>query len=195
MVINLVEQHPRINHINEILELGGIIAGGYARYMATDRSSANVIEYGDIDIFVPNYVEYNAVYNYLGTFDDFPSDSYGQTVFDIDNVQFNLIKPDIFREFYTVTGLIEEFDFTICQVALDKFGLWATADFYIDNLGDVLRFNPEYEIKDPILSMKRIIKYAKKGYEVKPELIKQVLEAWEGGAKVEHNGSTVGYGG
>lgn len=182
--IELKLEQPVKETVKEIVKLGGIVAGGYARYLASeDEFMSGIYAYGDIDIFTPNHVEFCRVFNFLKEHSVDYVSGFNNSRFTVANEEpdYNLIVPDTFRKFTTTQELVESFDLTICQVALDKDGLHGTSDFYVDNRGDRIAFSRDYTITNPIGSMKRLIKYAKKGYEIKADQIEKVMLAYKDG--------------
>ena len=95
----------------------------------------------------------------------------------ISSIQF--IKPSEKR---VATGplisILNAFDFTICKVALisKHIGIYHEG-MQDDEMDRLLRINGE--IKNPIATFARIIKYVKKGYNPSPLTVIQILNAWK----------------
>jgi len=95
----------------------------------------------------------------------------------ISKIQF--IKPSANR---TVSGplmdILDNFDFTICKVAIlsRNVGIFH-AGMPEDEISRMLRILGP--IKNPIATFARVVKYVKKGYNLSPLTLIQILEAWK----------------
>lgn len=148
------------------------IAGGSVRdLLARDRVK-------DFDLFFADQNAFNAVRMYLNTYGpkvigetansvrlQFPATSpFGA-------VQFDLVK----RYFPSALECIAQFDFTINCAAITREGyFYCHKNFFVDMTTKRLMVNA---LPFPVDSMRRIIKYVKRGYAICPGELLKVAEA------------------
>lgn len=184
MIVKLLQWNSVSKTVQQIIDLGGIIAGGYARYLAAPYSK-DVKSFKDIDIFVPcdKPEVYTAIADLL--LKQNPDrvltlkNSMRYEVIDdkFDAIIYNLV--NISHEpFWIISSLLGRFDLDVCQVGLDKSGLYGTNAFVTSYRSNYARFAPNYVITDPMLEMKRLFKYAEKGFTITNTEIAKCMDAW-----------------
>lgn len=172
---------------------GGMIIGGYARFCCS--TAERVVAAQDVDIFPIGASNEECEHVYKNWFDGLKT--LGLEVKHENNVSiswdhkdkepFNrcptiqLIKP-IEEGAILTRGSVEEvlgnFDFTIVRVALNKDRRTATAwaSFQKDEKAKKLRI---LNIHCPISSLLRVMKYARKGYYMRPIEAMKLFTDWE----------------
>lgn len=184
--------------ILDSIEGMGFIAGGYGSWYYDSRNSA---EPSDIDIFsIENRFEYYPPEEPDGVF--VPESPIIDILLELgyeeekelpnaiqykpprgDMLKVQYVKPfqnQWMKTFGTPNEVLEQFDFTVAMVALEKNGEY----YYIHYHEDFAKHNKKYRlyikhINCPIAVAMRVTKYVKKGYYIGPkELIKLFIE-WE----------------
>lgn len=173
---------------------GGMICGGYVRYMCSPHRIP--VPASDIDIYCPDQECFNKLHNeFTNVFglevshENKVSVSYKEPKNKNNKVPFwlkvgpmpQLIKP-IIEGHIVATGemeeILENFDFTIIRCGIvDKGIAIVDADFIHDETYRLLRLK---NIHCPISSTHRIIKYAKKGYWCSPMQVLGLFLDWGG---------------
>lgn len=171
--------HEVENILNLVREFGGVIAGGYARYCASPLEEP--AKASDIDVFTNSEDQYNDLraecVNARGW----------RVVAETDlaitfsgegrraNLPFQIIKP---KQYNTVEELLSQFDFTVAQAAIDADSkrVLYSEDFEKDELAKNLVI---CNINNPIQTLDRILKYADRGYGIKPTEYVKLFEAWD----------------
>lgn len=142
------------------------IAGGCLR----DYFSG-INEQTDIDIFFSNQENYDKALNYF-------KEMGAEVIFDgendckllLDNMKYDLIK----KFFNGPQETIEAFDFTASMFAVDTQKVYHGETSFIDLAKKQLMFN---KILYPVSSLKRTLKYHKKGFQMCDGELKKLTEA------------------
>lgn len=179
-----------------IKELGGFIAGGYARWCASPNPG---LIPKDMDIFVPsegveddilsalNELDYQMYFDNKSTY-NFCLPEYSAAVRSMDyGVIFgeefrNSFKVQVIKwkeelDFTSLEKLLDHFDFSIIRCGfLDDNTILADPDFWKDETMKFLRIK---HIHCPVGTMIRAMKYKVKGYTFEPVDIVKLMEFWE----------------
>jgi hypothetical protein len=169
---------------------GGIILGGYVRYMCSPSVQKRLAPSSDLDIYSPDKeifhtlkesftnfgVEMKAENDLAVTYKPFKRD---HDFFPCPKIQ--LVKP--MEEGVVVTqgdmrSILENFDFTVVRIGLlSPTRALADADFLHDEEKHVMRIK---NIHCPISTFYRIMKYNRKGYWPATSQIVKVFLDWDG---------------
>lgn len=165
-----------------VFELGGFVAGGYARYVVSKNVFA---EPNDIDIFcrtIEDEAKLLRFFNSVGKV-QFKSDLatsyrvYNEYSYILKKVQ--LIKPrqeGNIKTFGTPEEVIDNFDFTINMVAFDDQGFYHCETFFEDLKAHRLEFN---NIHCAVGILTRIRKYLNKGYKIDISEFLKIYQMWD----------------
>lgn len=185
--VPIVRGFMEISHLyKDVTELGGIICGGYVRYCCSPRP--NPVPGSDVDIYCKTDEVYDALKNWFQmikleskhendiciTYKRPKEGTYAYAP------PIQLIKP--IREGKIVAnGTMEEilsnFDFSVIRIGiLSPTTAMADKDFLEDEKKMLLRLN---NIHCPISSTMRCMKYAKKGYWIRPYEVLKLFSDWE----------------
>lgn len=170
--------------VDAALKLKCVIAGGYARYMlSTEETPAKP---GDLDIFCPDDKAYSDMMYCapLSTLEEVEVTAYSTRLAHF-SIEVNLIKPEVLTTDGDHAKFLADFDFTICQALVDnaEYG-WVTSEYErAEELGALIL--TEWKLKNPVSTMYRAIKYAKRGYDLPAETIIDIFEAWQKVDKAE----------
>jgi hypothetical protein len=171
----------------DVISKGGIICGGYVRYMASPRSDPACA--GDLDVFCPTEEIFEALKEVfrsrlvkrVETEVAITYNRGGRDCKYFPSPPIQLIKP--IREGKIVANgtmeeILDNFDFTVIRCGLlgIKKAL-VDADFLHDEEKMILRLK---NIHCPISSTLRCMKYAKKGYWMPPMHVLKLFFDWEG---------------
>lgn len=174
---------------NKANEYGGIICGGYVRYMCSPAVTVSLP--GDCDIYFPNQEGFDNFKKLIenefglkakhenGVSVTFPKISdHNHLLFGSPVIQ--LIKP-IKEGHIVATGtletILENFDFTCIRIGLKSpTQALADADFLHDEEHHILRLK---NIHCPISSTLRCMKYSRKGYWLPPMQVVSLFLDWD----------------
>jgi hypothetical protein len=164
---------------NICAQVGGVIAGGYVRWMCSPNPEP--VQPGDVDVFPRIEGNENALV-----------DAFVKAGYALGNVaetglemmhplkpRVNIIRSnDPLRTFGDAAWIISGFDFTVCQAALlnAKTAL-VHPEFAEDEGAMLLRVST---INNPLAVFLRAMKYAHKGYAMPPADAVRVLDMWLG---------------
>lgn len=142
------------------------IAGGCLRDYFHGKNTTN-----DIDIFFKNKEEYDKAFKYLT--------KEGKILFQNHNgtkISYNNIKLDIVcsKFFETPQDAIDNFDFTVCAIALDSEKVYHHETTFIDLAKKQLMIN---KITFPKSTMQRVTKYSRKGFYICNGELSKIFEA------------------
>lgn len=170
---------------DDVLYAGGLVCGGYVRYMCSPAT--NPAPASDVDIYCPTEEVYDKIKKLFDgemevKFENDISLTYKRVAegkyFPSPIVQ--LIKPT--KEGSIVTegmmdSILENFDFTVVRCGLiNRYKAIVDADFEHDEKKQILRLK---NIHCPISSLLRCLKYAKKGYWMPPMHTLPLFLDWE----------------
>ena len=171
-----------------------IVAGGYVRFMASPREEP--VPADDFDIFTPDDACFSAIClelakrGYKATVDtvyyrNFIKESLTLMMVGKKPLNVQIVKPQVKGDESKVTlsvditdpqKLIKRFDFSIIRVALiSETEILADVDFYRNELN--LNLNIKY-IRNPVFVLKRMIKYAVKGYSYHADDVLKLFTYW-----------------
>jgi len=170
-------------------EIGGIICGGYVRYMCSP--AITVFPAGDLDIYFPSdeahddfIILMDEKYNLTVKHENGVSTTFSK-ITDSEHALFGsptiqLIKP-IKEGAIVATGtmetILENFDFTVVRIGLlSPSTAMADADFLHDEAKHILRLK---NIHCPISSTLRCMKYSRKGYWLPPMQVVKLFIDWD----------------
>lgn len=134
------------------------VAGGSVREFFTE---AKIEDDTDIDIFFPSIDEYNKVFNILHN--DLNIETLHGCIIKVNGKKLHLIKNFFFN---SPEEIIDNFDFTVCSVVIDKENIYKYCDFDSDNLNRKLVIKSYIK---PLNTLKRVLKYIRKGYFISDE--------------------------
>lgn len=173
--------------------LGGVVLGGYARYCCSTRENPNIAQ--DVDIFpiAETAEESQAIYDRLiakltelgleRKYENNVSVSFsGKDKPPFDRCPtIQIIKPIEEGAILTrgsLEDVLDNFDFTIVRIALNKDRETATAwaSFERDERRRLLRI---LNIHCPISSLLRVMKYGRKGYYMRPMEAMKLFADWQ----------------
>lgn len=150
-----------INYFNKLIlnELKDVcncwIGGGAVR----DYFSVGYIT-KDIDLYFPNEEEYEKCRIYF-------SNKWSKELFDNQNVKkivYNKRNIDLIKHYFAgPSEAIQEFDFTVCCVAVDRDNVYTHPTFFMDLAKRALVIN---KLPYPLATMWRMQKYIQKGYRI-----------------------------
>ena len=180
--------------VDEILGLyaaislrGGVIAGGYARYMCSPSSVPR--PYTDVDIFSYNETCYEALEMHFRSSEGIQIAHTNEisTTFDVSNCpeykqcpNINLISPKVRKTSVTVGSeveILDSFDFTVCRAAvISPNEVLVDDNFLADESKGEIRF---HKIRSPIGALFRVIKYVEKGYKLPWDEAFKLMESWD----------------
>lgn len=159
---------------------GAFIAGGFARWML---SNADIpVPAGDVDLFVPSGDPCGLVEDLQRRGYVMRTETDNAYTFEPRNDLFNVqvIKPDWTRP--TVEATLDAFDFTVVQAAVlfPARGV-VSEQFHADEQRRALRL---VTINDPVRTLLRMVKYARRGYTLLPssaaEFVSQLTIDYDG---------------
>ena len=205
-----------VSEISPLLELtkkhNSYICGGYARYCASPRMDIELNAGGDIDIYSYDLLSHTNLLDELRTksYHIVNDSEYSVTLMTPDNkiyhqtwdlpldarrLTIQLVKPSEERKTLgNVDNIIDNFDFTVCQVAiLSPSQALVNWKFYDDEVKMKIRKSyltkeskdPKNTNNNPMVSFYRAMKYIKKGYKVDESFVFEMFEAWGKLAKNE----------
>lgn len=145
-------------------KFGGYIAGGYARWMVS--RAEHPAEAGDVDIFVPGgkAADLRDAFISIGYEVRMETDNAWSFAPVENEPQLQIIKPNWTGA--TVCDTLNQFDFSIVQAAiLSPENAVVHLSFHSDECAKQLRV---IKINDSVRTLLRMMKYARKGYEIRP---------------------------
>jgi hypothetical protein len=177
-----------INEIEKLLEIcnfttanKAFILGGYVRWMCSPKE--NPVPAGDIDIYCENPTIFELLKTtLLGKNLVIKNDNPMALTFELSElapVPIQLIKPinqGAIVAMGDIQTILSHFDFTVIRIGiLDSQTALADADFLYDEQNNLLRLK---NIHCPISSTLRCMKYAKKGYFLRPVECLKLFADW-----------------
>lgn len=187
--------------LKEIEDNGGIVAGGYPRWLTSKKYSKRVKPAGDIDIWVLNYVDLGKVRNVirkhtLGVFTQRCSVRYNNELLQFTLMNSTMSSPTIqiiFHEnwkYKSHKDILDDFDFTCCVAKLNMFDESITVgDRFLEDernkklvWNKVPMFNPRIELVASVLN--RLGKYSEYNYTMDFEEIWKFISKYEGDKEV-----------
>jgi hypothetical protein len=173
--VKRVVYRPLTKVLRHVEDIGGLIYGGYARYLVTPNRS-NLRRFNDIDIFpqheryLRNITDYldrhignGRVHNYNGV--RVYTYKFSKNFFWHDDVP---LKIQVVEKFGSPEQIMDGFDITLCQVmvSLKLRQAYFTRDFWNDLIDNRFRFRYPISTDDLNHSSYRIVKYINKGFEL-----------------------------
>lgn len=141
------------------------VAGGAIRSFLLDEKIV------DIDVYFPD--EQSFAQACVALFD-----LHAEITYNNDNVTgfvFKLYRIELVKHFFpSPEATVANFDFTVCSVAVDKERVYKHPDFEVDAENKELRLN---NLPQPLSTMYRLQKYARKGYRAYPPTIYKIAQA------------------
>lgn len=162
-----------------------IIAGGAARRLQEPHITVSQYEPGDIDIFFSDLMALRPLYQYMKKypFKEVYRTQNAITMASDHNEDCGAITVQLIwrRAYKSVDALFRDFDFTICQFALDHEWLYTTPEALTDLTARRLRMN---NVDSWPNSLARMFKFEKQGFDMpKHEQEYMILQASEHGMK------------
>lgn len=181
-------EHDTIKLVFELTKGKGFIAGGFARYCVSEN--INPICPGDIDVFTGDMGTFTDIYLAFKANPSLKqrSDTEIETKFEYvfkegfkkEVLNIQLIKPVHISNMNSrgdFISVLTNFDFTISKAAILANGeAWMHHQFERDDRGGHLVIE---KIHCPISSMKRVIKYAQKGYTIESKELLKLFKDYE----------------
>jgi hypothetical protein len=176
----VMERLSTIPHLIDILNWGGVyLAGGLLRTIlnATEHFDYN---HTDVDLFfsdpealrnVKQWLEGNALFKKVYQCPEGKLASYVYMWGEEETWKYQLISVDFYPDMET---LLDSFDFTCIMVGTDGETFWCDEAFPNDSAKKVLVWN---KITYPAASLRRLMKYARKGYTMQEEQYQKFIEA------------------
>jgi hypothetical protein len=156
---------------------GGVIAGGYVRYMCSPHQ--NPAPADDIDIFCQDQNSFSAIRTQLGIL---PVETAVSTelslTYSINGKKVQVIRPNsALQSFGSVENIINHFDFTINQAYL----ISGTRAYVAKNFSEheMRRELVIVSTHNPTGILKRIIKYHQKGYSISGYELEKVISSYK----------------
>lgn len=199
---------------DKIYELGGFIAGGYAKQLLfsasniikRDSEMRNIIMATDVDIFCRTKEAYSALSKFLHTKTMFTNEindlfecfHYNEYDFDED---IGLMPPKIQLilptdrpnagdniAYGSPAQLIKGFDFSVCAAAVEKeidgYSIIIHPELFNDMYSKTLRI---ISVRCPVVLVWRIMKYVRKGFYLPTEDLAYIFEYWKKLGKAEQD--------
>lgn len=166
------------------------ICGGYARYCASPKATADVVPAGDVDLFPKSETATNAILEallamgYVKQHENHVSITLKPGDEKTDELSL-LPKPQIIKPVIegaivtlgTVDEILDNFDFTIVRAAvISDTEVMVDEDFEKDEKRAALRLK---NIHCPVSSLLRCCKYARKGYFMRPAEALRLFIDWQ----------------
>jgi hypothetical protein len=165
----------------ELFEKGGILAGGYARYITTDTD----IDPHDVDIFCRKPENFEMLKKWLDSFCNEKANTEFAIMYEV-REKYNYIQHVVqlirpreegnIKTYGSPVEIIYNFDFTINMVAIDAFGVYMADRFYMDMKKHRLIFN---NIHCAVGILVRIRKYLKKGFSIPISEFAKIYTMWD----------------
>lgn len=171
--------------VSTVSHLGGYILGGYVRYMASPRKTP--VPAQDVDIYCPDEETYEKLTKHFDNYLEHRHENYISLTYrrDFTDTHYahcptiQLIKP--MEEGAIVSKgkmpeILKNFDFTVVRIGMIN-RRWALADddFLEDEQNRILKIK---NIHCPVSSMLRCMKYARKGYFMRPGEAIKLFQDW-----------------
>lgn len=169
--VNLLTQNKDIKNIFNFFhekEVDIIIAGGSLLSILNDKPVY------DFDIFFKSQSDVDSVLNNIDSDHIIFKGDNGTKIEVIINDKTYLLDLVYSRIFKDKLELVNHFDFTINQIAIDALGLYYSEYFVNDFTSKKLRIN---KLSNPGSTLKRLIKYTKKGYVINNLELKKLYES------------------
>lgn len=201
-----IKQKYPSQFFNKIYELGGFIAGGYAKQLLfsasdiikRDNEMRNIMLATDVDIFCKTKESYSALSEFLHTHIMFTSTIDGL----FESFYFNeqdfhedvglmpqkvqLILPTDRPNagdnlaYGSPTELIKGFDFSVCAAAVEKDIIGYNVIMHPELLNDIYSKTLRIiSIRCPVALVWRIMKYVRKGFYLPTEDLSYIFEYWD----------------
>lgn len=176
--VNVLRGFEPITDIFDVCaSVGGIIAGGYVRWMCSPNVEPALP--GDVDVFPRiNGIEKALVSALEAKGYQLMTES--ETGFELargSEIRVNVIKSnEVLRTTGDITHILSGFDFTIIQAALlNMTTALVHPDFLVDEGAMLLRSN---HVHNPVATLERALKYARKGYAMSASQVVSILDTW-----------------
>lgn len=173
------EKLNNVPHLMHLLEWGGtFLAGGLLRTIINGEPFD--YQHTDVDIFFRNggvledvkaYLEKNKYFKKVYQCPEGKLSTYVYMVDGKETWKYQLISVDFYPDMET---LLDSFDFTCIMVGTDGETFWYDERFVEDSEKKLLVWN---KITYPAASLRRLMKYARKGYAMQEEQYQAFVEA------------------
>lgn len=178
--INLARGFYPVRGLFDALEGRAYIAGGYARWAASERSEPLP---GDIDVFPLTYDDFIFITNRLGQAISPVRRSLYAVTYQTPESMIQAGAPDTIqvvrpaKDYASIEEILSRFDLTICAAAIiDQYQVLVHEYFEEDDRNRRLTL---LNVTNPLYTMKRAIKYATGGFEFGFAELQKLFVAWE----------------
>lgn len=177
-----------LTNIAKIESMGGYIAGGFARAMASlqpnKKDPAN--QYTDIDIFMLLEDKYNDIFTLLSNeYDYMGMTNYNN--FEVDNFLYvdkniQLVK----NSFLAPRAQIKRFDISVCKAYILAEKVYVDPQCLEDSISGIMHYNRMDSIQMTPMVIYRLIKYFEKGFKIELNNIMKIYNKIEDSQQRKH---------
>lgn len=169
----------RVDYINSVIQPCDDIwiAGGFVRDLLSKQDSTT-----DVDVYFHSQNKLNATIKQLKSHKDLIRYHEGKNSDRcwINGIEFNIIK---YRTYKSLEEVLDSFDYTICQFGWNGSNIYYTKEALRDLAGNRLIL---HKCTFATSSVRRMIKYAEKGFTICPKTISGILKEVATDPKIIH---------
>lgn len=171
---------------DEVLQGDGYIAGGFARFVCSTQQFP--AEYADIDLWTDTPEKLGRIISRITALAGEPTKSTPVSIrWDLFGEHLNVVIGHLYEPFTQ----IQRFDVTVTQFAiLNQITAVATYEAMDHENEKLFVYN---NIDDPIRELKRMMKYAKKGYRIADRAIQELMVAIQDDSRPDYSQVWKGY--